>query len=371
VTEARVAVDLWALGRRSYEVHWPVAQAFVESGQVELRVVVSDGNAFLPEFERLPVPLLKLALPSPPRRAIAFPFRWLRDRRRLSGFVRRGPRLVHVAISSPWDSLYLAVAKRAGATILVTVHDATPHPGEENRLIQWTLDRVTGLADHVAVLSNHVADELRRRGVTDKPIHIIPSGHLTTAGPLLAPRAFPAGRPLRLLFFGRVVYYKGLDLLLEAVAGLRREGFPVALTIAGAGDYEPYRARLAALDCVTLLDGWISVEEKNRLFAGHDVNMLPYREASQSGNALDGLFAAMPSIATRLGGLVEQLGEDRDTLFVSPEAPVEIAAAIRRLALEPALYERLSAGARAAAKERGPDRAARDWAALYRSIASP
>lgn len=367
MSQHRIGVDLWALGRRGHGIHWPLLQALRGDPEIDLRAVVSDANADLAEYRALPLPLMILPAAGGAWRLPGLAAGLLPARRRLARSGMAG-RLVHVTSFSPRDLLYLPVAKRSGATVLLTVHDATLHPGEEKWLIEATMDRVIGLADHVAVLSNHVAEELRRRRAPGKPVHIVPDGLLTTAGPLLPPRTFPAGRPLRLLFFGRIVHYKGLDLLLEAVARLRREGLPVALTVAGSGDYAPYRAQIAALDCVSIIDEWISVEDKNRLFAEHDVNMLPYREASQSGNALDGLFAAMPSVATRLGGLVEQLGDGTDTIFTAPESPAEIADAIRRLASDHVLYERLSAGARASATERGASRAARSWAALYRSI---
>lgn len=363
----RLPVDNWALGRRSHTIQGPLLEAMSGQESIDLRGVVSDSNADLAALRALPVPLLVLpssaGLGGLPRLAAQL----LPARKRLA---RSAPgRLVHVTIASPRDLLYLPVMKRAGATILLTVHDAIQHPGEENRLLQAFHDRVIGLADHLAVLSRHVADALLGRWPLSKPIHVIPTGHLTTAGPLLEPRPFPAGRPLRLLFFGRIVHYKGLDILLDAISRLRREGMPVHLTVAGAGDYAPYRAQLDALDCVTVLDGWISVEDKNRLFAENDVNMLPYREASQSGNAIDGLYAAMPSIATRSGGLVEQLGEGKDTIFTTTDA-AGISDAIRDLAADPGQFEALSAGARAAAEARGPQRAARDWIALYQEIAS-
>jgi glycosyltransferase involved in cell wall biosynthesis len=363
-------VDNWALGRRSHGVQAPLLEAMAGMDSLDLRGVISDANADLAAYRALPLPMLVLPTAAGASRLPGLAARLLPARRRLSRSSGMNGRLVHVTMWSPWDLFYLPVAKRAGAKLLLTVHDVMLHPGEEHWLKQAAWDKVIRLADHIAVLSRHVADELEQRRVSAKPVHVIPTGHLTTAGPLLAPRAFPAGRPLRLLFFGRIIHYKGLDLLLDAVARLRREAVPVHLTIAGAGDYAPYRAQLNALDCVTVLDGWISVEDKNRLFAENDVNMLPYREASQSGNALDGLFAAMPTIATRSGGLVEQLGDGTDTIFTPTISADDIAEGVRALAADPALFEKLSAGARASAMNRGSGRAAEDWAALYREIAS-
>jgi glycosyltransferase involved in cell wall biosynthesis len=362
-----IGVDLWALGRRSYEIHWPILQALGTEPSIDLRSVISDGNADLAEYQALPDPPLILPLPRG-KGPLWFVRNIARERARVRHFAAPQRRIIHVALGTPWDLLYLPVAKRAGATVVMTVHDAVHHVGEESRLSQFVMDRVYGLADHLVVLSTHVRDGLVPRWRGRRPIHLLSSSLLTTGGPLLPPRPAPPVRPLRLLFFGRIFHYKGLDVLLDAMGRLQAGNIPAHLTVAGSGDYAPYRTQLDGLRNVTVQDAWISSEEKTRLFAEADVNMLPYREASQSGIAIDGLFAALPSVASRTGGLTEQLTEGEDVLFTPVEAPEEIAAAIRRLVEEPGLYERLSAGAHASALRRGPAQAAMDLSALYKSI---
>ncbi|MBK6367976.1 MAG: hypothetical protein IPF65_12155 [Polaromonas sp.] len=52
------------------------------------------------------------------------------------------------------------------------------------------------------------------------------------------------------------------------------------------------------------------------ILATHDIAVLPYREASQSGVAIDALWAAMPAIATTVGALPKQLNLEVDTLLL-------------------------------------------------------
>jgi glycosyltransferase involved in cell wall biosynthesis len=362
-----VAVDLWALGRTGHIIQRPLIEALLAAGPVELRAILSDAGTDLADMKRLPLPMLVLAAAGRPSDLAGLGFRLWPARRRLARFEAGRKRLVHIVMGSRWDLFYLSVAKRAGATILLSIHDAARHPGEESRLLQALTDRAIRLSDHVAALSRHVCDTLAEKW-PGKPVHFVPNGLILATRPPSPPRAFPFGRPLRLLFLGRIVHYKGLDILLDALALLRRDGADVQLTIAGAGDLAPYQLQLDALDCVTIRHGWYSDEEKWALLAESDVNLLPYREASQSGIALDGLVAALPSIATRLPGLTGQLGENGDTLFADNPSAETFAGLIGRLASDPALYERLSKGASASAAGR-PEQAAAEWIALYREIA--
>jgi glycosyltransferase involved in cell wall biosynthesis len=64
------------------------------------------------------------------------------------------------------------------------------------------------------------------------------------------------GDPLRLLFFGRILKYKGLPLLIDAVEKLRAEGVPVHLGVAGTGNIRHERSRLEALQA-EVVNRWI------------------------------------------------------------------------------------------------------------------
>ena len=225
----RVPVDLWALGRIGHLFQRPLIQALAPTGALDLRAIMSDADADLDGMKRLDLPML--VLPGAAKRADAVRLSWRLwgARRRLAAFQRGAKRIVHITMGSRWDMLYLSVAKRAGATILLSVHDATHHPGEESRLVQALADRAIKLSDHVAVLSRHVGETLSKQW-PDKPVHLVPDGLILATREASPPRAFPKDRPLRLLFLGRIIYYKGLEILLDAMALLAS----CALSIASA-----------------------------------------------------------------------------------------------------------------------------------------
>ncbi len=140
--------------------------------------------------------------------------------------------------------------------------------------------------------------------------------------------------PRVLLFFGYVRRYKGLDVLLEALALLPGE-MGVQLVVAGEF-YDPergYREKIRELqiqDRVTIRSEYLPNEEVPRYFSAADAVVLPYRSATQSGIAQIAYNFGTPVIATDVGGLSEVVLDDRTGLVVPPENPAALADAILR-----------------------------------------
>jgi D-inositol-3-phosphate glycosyltransferase len=158
----------------------------------------------------------------------------------------------------------------------------------------------------------------------------------------------PAARVL--LFFGYVRAYKGLDLALRALARLADP--QLQLWVVGEF-YEP-RARTEALiaelnlsDRVRIVDRYVANEEVGQYFQAADLVLQPYRSATQSGIAQIALAAGRPVLATRVGGLPEQIEDGVSGLLVPPEDPAALAAAIARF-FTGSLAETLAPGIAAA-----------------------
>jgi len=135
--------------------------------------------------------------------------------------------------------------------------------------------------------------------------------------------AVPADRGGRtILFFGMVRPYKGLSVLLRAVARARVK-IECRLRVAGEF-YEPegpFRniIRQEGLGSHVQIDNrYIPNEELAGVFAAADVLVMPYLSATQSGVARMALSAALPIIATRVGGLSEVVVENVSGLLVPP-----------------------------------------------------
>ena len=182
----------------------------------------------------------------------------------------------------------------------------------------------------------------------------------------------PPRPPLRLLFFGIVRPYKGLDVLLRALAGVPAH---VTLTVAGEfwGGTEPTEKLIADLglrDRVTLRPGYLPATAIPALFAAADVLVLPYREATASQNALLAFAYGVPVITTTAGALAQAVRDGVDGLTCAPDDAEDLLRALIQIS-DPDTARRLRAGVRAwdpepcwaaylepllAAADRGPGR---------------
>jgi len=116
-------------------------------------------------------------------------------------------------------------------------------------------------------------------------------------------------RECRFLFFGQIEYYKGLDLLINAVEGMVDEGFgSFGLTIAGKGDHWPVCEKLIVTESVyNLKIGYVKDEDIPDLFSSHHFLILPYRDASQSGPQVIALQYDLPVVASNVNGLTDAI----------------------------------------------------------------
>jgi len=255
-----------------------------------------------------------------------------------------------------WGRLLASATHKAGARYAVIVHDAQAHPGEES----WLLDRLATAeikaADRVIACSGHVARALSaRHGALPLATLFHPPFDF---GGVIAEQARTAPRtPLRLLFFGRILPYKGLPLLLEAYRLLQAEAMDCTLVIAGDGSVKGLTLNLPG---VTVINRWIAEAEIPGILAEADILIAPYVEASQSGVIAAALAAGLPVVATPVGGLVEQVSSGETGLIAQAVTAEAVADAIRTLA-QPDRYTHCSAGALAQARIAG-------WPAFIRGL---
>jgi glycosyltransferase involved in cell wall biosynthesis len=150
-------------------------------------------------------------------------------------------------------------------------------------------------------------------------------------GPAAASPMAHGGR-LRLLSFGRLLPYKGLDLLALALAPI--EPGRLEVRVVGTGPESPDLARLRTIPGVTVENRWVPEAELGALLGWADALVLSHREASQSGVAAAALAAGRWVVATRVGGLAEQLEGYQAARLCEPEAG-SLAAAIESLLRDP------------------------------------
>jgi glycosyltransferase involved in cell wall biosynthesis len=147
---------------------------------------------------------------------------------------------------------------------------------------------------------------------------------------------------------------KGVDILLEALAGLAREQVPFKACLIGPGPLLASNRALASrlgLHGRVAIPGW--VEEVAPLLHAADVFVLPsLEEGSGSVSLLEALQAGVPVVASRLDGIPEDLREGTDAALVEPGDPHALQDALARLLRDVDARAALAARSRALYEER-------------------
>ncbi len=236
-----------------------------------------------------------------------------------------------------WGGALQRAAARAGIETLLIVHDADPHPGETRPIFDWLVRREIRASTRIVTLSEYVGDRLlARMDVTEErlvrlyhPIFRFAHEPATLAHP---------AKPFRLLFFGRILPYKGVPMLLEAFAKLRARGVDCTLRVVGRGDVaaSPSLLNQPGLSIET---GWVPPAAVGGILAEADAIALPYLEASQSGVVAAAYGAGLPVVATPIGGLREQIVDGGTGTLATDATADAMAEAVSRLIETPSLYE--------------------------------
>jgi glycosyltransferase involved in cell wall biosynthesis len=212
---------------------------------------------------------------------------------------------------------------------IVVVHDPIPHPDLAGYIYGILEGWSMRMAARIILFSKVFVPELVKKGFDPSIIDVIPHGDLT-----YYLRYAPAAsitthvdRTPTVLFFGRITTYKGLEILLQAYRIVQAQR-KVAMIIAGNGNLGPYQKYLDGLVHVEIYNRWLEEVEIPGIFDRASMIVLPYTSGSQSGVLALAASFGLPVIASRSGGLVEQL-EDRVTgLVIEPNSVEALSAAI-------------------------------------------
>jgi glycogen synthase len=186
-----------------------------------------------------------------------------------------------------------------------------------HRLMAPVIRRVWHGAQAVVANSQGLR-QLASRFDSRVPIDVIPNG-VDRAHFAVAERAWD---PARMLFVGRVVYQKGLDLLLEALAGLRE--IPWHLVVAGDGSQrEPLSCRASDMGLADRVHfvGWLGGEEILQAYRQANLFVFPSRHEGMPNAVLEAMAAGLPVVASRIAGNEELVVDGETGTLVPTEDP--------------------------------------------------
>ena len=233
----------------------------------------------------------------------------------------------------PWNERLQRRLKNLPAVVFV--HDPVPHPGLLGWVSQVMEDRSLRRAARLIIFSQTLMPGLLQRGLPESKVAVVPLGVSQISTPLAGMATGAAIQPVDVLFLGRITVYKGLEILLEAFKIVLRSVPQASLRIVGNGSLTPYRAALQGLPQVEIINRWVGDDEIPGFLQSAGMLVLPYTTATQSGLIPSAAACGLPVIATRTGGLPEQIIHEKTGLLVPPGDAQALAAAIERILLEP------------------------------------
>ncbi len=286
-----------------------------------------------------------------------------------------------------WHSAFSAKSLKHALRIplVFTVH-STEHG--RNRGIHSDLQRYiheiewmgTYEAWRVICCSNYMSDELRRIfSLPEDKIDVIPNGVDQAAIPepkvVDEIRSQYAGSGERLVFYvGRLVYEKGVHVLLSSVPKVLEEAANTRFVVAGDGYYAGVlreKAEKLRIGGYVSFTGRISDRERDALYAAADVAVFPSLYEPFGIVALEAMARGTPVVVSDTGGLREVVRHEKTGLKVYSGDADSLAWGIKRVLLDESLRTRLRENGPAEVRERFSwDHVADLTSCVYRRVLS-
>lgn len=226
--------------------------------------------------------------------------------------------------------------------------------------------------DAIVCNSRSLKETIRRRYRIQQAhlFHVIYPGVYTSSK---STRQRPKSRPqtpLKLLFVGRVIEQKGVDIAIKTVQILQKE-FPIKLSIVGrTPPWEAsYAKRLKPMAKRTNVQfiGFISPDKMQSVYRQHDILICPSQRHEAFGLVnLEAMQNGLPVVASHIGGIPEAVGKLGGTTIRAYQQPSAFAQAIREMRQEET-YKKLSRQAIFHANRFTWKHTGRDFTDLYRN----
>jgi len=234
----------------------------------------------------------------------------------------------------------------------VSVHG----PGEFYEVSRYGLGEKVRRAHLVAAVSEFTRSQLMAlvEEWHAERIHVVHMG-VDTERYELTEHSGRSGSGVRVICVARLVRHKGHATLLRALATLRDEGLALEATLVGEG---PERAALEELSTELGLSGLVrfagAVDQDDLpdLYAQADISCLPTLAEAVGVVNMEAMATGLAVVCSDLMGVPELIEHERSGLLVSPGREEELGEALRRLAGDPGLRERLGTEGRRVVEQR-------------------
>lgn len=207
----------------------------------------------------------------------------------------------------------------AGGRLMYTVHNYAPHEttAEDLPLFERTRQYLIDIADVIHVHSRYAGAHVRDRYGAD-PARLLCVQHPSYGGAYGPPLSHrPDSGRCRLLCFGQMRPYKGLDTLFEGLRGIGAQHDRIEVHLAGRGSGR-WAAAAGETVTVRISDGFIPDDAVAGLFAEADFVVFTFDRQLTSGSFMLAFTFGVPPIFPRLPSLLEVTPPELQVLSYEP-----------------------------------------------------
>lgn len=244
-------------------------------------------------------------------------------------------------------SIFALLAKIFGVPVALHLHGGimkefvARQPVLLQKLIQWILSKQTV----VIVLSKSWKEYVRSISPSAN-IHILSNYVVLPELNGIEDRAH--SRHIDILFLGVINQAKGVFDLLPAFKDALSLEPTLRLVIGGKGEIERAQAMARELNIESnvIFAGWVSGEEKLKLFRQAQLYVLPSYNEGLPVSVLEAMSWQIPVISTRVGGIPELVRDGVDGLLINAGDQTALAKALSRVGQDTKLRRQMGANAR-------------------------
>lgn len=264
------------------------------------------------------------------------PFNWIKIGNRIA---KENPEQVIIHYWMPFMAPCLGtiakqIKKNSNSKIIGIMHNVIPHENFpiKNQLTKYFVNQCDGFI----AMSKSVLKDLEQF-TTNPNKKFIPHPIYNTFGEIIPKDQSIIELALSsddryLLFFGIIRKYKGLDILINALADKRLSKFPIKLIVAGEfyeerKVYDDLIAKHQLEDRILFTNGFVPADKVKYYFCASDMIVQTYKSATQSGVTQIAYHFERPMLVTDVGGLAE-IVPHRKVGYVTEINPESVAEAL-------------------------------------------
>ena len=225
--------------------------------------------------------------------------------------------------------------------VIMTVHDPLPHSCYKNMVIEKYRKIGFKRADCLILLNKNMTKEFcERYNIDEKKIFYSKLGCFDYLDnyPVQTYRSSQK----YILFFGKILSYKGLEFLMPAMVEVHKKHPDWMLIIAGGGKFYFDISDYEKLDYIEIRNHFIDMSELVSLLKGCEFAIAPYKDATQSGLLLNAFSLNKPMVVTNVGNFPDMVSEGENGYIVPPCEIAPLVQAINSMIENPNIREEMS-----------------------------